>query len=95
MSRRRRTIAERLVQAQHTAAMLTTFNEIDMSAVMDLRKRRNDTFEKRHGLKVGFMSFFTKAVITTPLYKALRSRSPIATTVRLSSAHRGWRAQTG
>lgn len=63
MSRRRRTIAERLVQAQHTAAMLTTFNEIDMSAVMDLRKRRNDTFEKRHGLKVGFMSFFTKAVI--------------------------------
>lgn len=63
MSRRRRTIAERLVQAQHTAAMLTTFNEIDMSAVMDLRKRRNETFEKRHGLKVGFMSFFTKAVI--------------------------------
>lgn len=63
MTRRRRTIAERLVQAQHTAAMLTTFNEIDMSAVMDLRKRRNDAFEKRHGLKVGFMSFFTKAVI--------------------------------
>lgn len=63
MSRRRRTIAERLVQAQHTAAMLTTFNEIDMSAVMDLRKRRNDAFEKRHGIKVGFMSFFTKAVI--------------------------------
>jgi len=63
MTRRRRTIAERLVQAQQTAAMLTTFNEIDMSAVMDLRKRRNDTFEKRHGLKVSFMSFFTKAVI--------------------------------
>lgn len=63
MTRRRRTIAERLVQAQQTAAMLTTFNEIDMSAVMDLRKRRNDTFEKRHGIKVGFMSFFTKAVI--------------------------------
>lgn len=63
MTRRRRTIAERLVQAQHTAAMLTTFNEIDMSAVMELRKRRNDAFEKRHGTKVGFMSFFTKAVI--------------------------------
>lgn len=63
MSRRRRTIAERLVQAQQTAAMLTTFNEIDMSAVMELRKRRNDQFEKRHGIKVGFMSFFTKAVI--------------------------------
>ncbi|MEZ4861069.1 MAG: 2-oxoglutarate dehydrogenase complex dihydrolipoyllysine-residue succinyltransferase [Caldilineaceae bacterium] len=63
MSRRRRTIAERLVQAQQTAAMLTTFNEIDMSAIMDLRKRRNPEFEKRHGIKVGFMSFFTKAVI--------------------------------
>jgi len=63
MSRRRRTIAERLVQAQHTAAMLTTFNEIDMSAVMDLRKRRNEQFEKRNGIKVGFMSFFVKAAI--------------------------------
>jgi 2-oxoglutarate dehydrogenase E2 component (dihydrolipoamide succinyltransferase) len=63
MSRRRRTIAERLVQAQQTAAMLTTFNEIDMSAVMELRKRRNEGFEKRHGIKVGFMSFFIKATI--------------------------------
>jgi len=63
MSRRRRTIAERLVQAQQTAAMLTTFNEIDMSAVMDLRKRRNEQFEKRNGIKVGFMSFFVKASI--------------------------------
>jgi 2-oxoglutarate dehydrogenase E2 component (dihydrolipoamide succinyltransferase) len=63
MTRRRRIIAERLVQAQQTAAMLTTFNEIDMSAVMELRKRRNESFEKRYGLKVGFMSFFTKAVI--------------------------------
>ncbi len=63
MSRRRRTIAERLVQAQQTAAMLTTFNEVDMGAIMELRKRRNPDFEKRHGIKVGFMSFFTKAVI--------------------------------
>jgi 2-oxoglutarate dehydrogenase E2 component (dihydrolipoamide succinyltransferase) len=63
LSRRRRTIAERLVQAQQTAAMLTTFNEIDMSAVLDLRKRRNDAYEKRHGIKLGFMSFFTKAAI--------------------------------
>lgn len=63
MSRRRRTIAERLVQAQQTAAMLTTFNEIDMSAVLDLRKRRNDAYEKRHGIKLGFMSFFTKATL--------------------------------
>lgn len=63
MSRRRRTIAERLVQAQQTAAMLTTFNEINMSAVMDLRKRRNEQFEKRHGIKLGFMSFFVKAAL--------------------------------
>ena len=63
MSRRRRTIAERLVQAQQTAAMLTTFNEVDMSAIMELRRRRNPDFEQRNGIKVGFMSFFTKAVI--------------------------------
>ncbi len=63
MSRRRRTIAERLVQAQQTAAMLTTFNEVDLGAIMALRKRRNPDFVERHGLKVGFMSFFTKAVI--------------------------------
>ncbi len=63
MSRRRRTIAARLVEAQQTAAMLTTFNEIDMSAVMDLRKRRQEAFVARHGVKVGFTSFFVKAVI--------------------------------
>jgi 2-oxoglutarate dehydrogenase E2 component (dihydrolipoamide succinyltransferase) len=63
MSRRRQTIAQRLVQAQQTAAMLTTFNEIDMGAVMDLRKKRRDAFKERHGVGLGFMSFFTKAVI--------------------------------
>jgi 2-oxoglutarate dehydrogenase E2 component (dihydrolipoamide succinyltransferase) len=63
LSRRRQTIARRLVEAQHTAAMLTTFNEIDMSAVVELRKRRNPEFEKRYGVKLGFMSFFVKAVI--------------------------------
>lgn len=63
MSRRRRTIAKRLVEAQHAAAMLTTFNEIDMSAVMTLRQRHQDAFSKREGIKLGFMSFFTKAVI--------------------------------
>lgn len=63
MSRRRRTIAARLVEAQHTAAMLTTFNEIDIGPVMDLRKRRQDEFVKRHGVKLGFTSFFVKAVI--------------------------------
>jgi 2-oxoglutarate dehydrogenase E2 component (dihydrolipoamide succinyltransferase) len=63
MSRRRQTIAKRLVEAQHTAAMLTTFNEIDMGAIMDLRKRRRDAFKERNGLGLGFMSFFTKAVV--------------------------------
>jgi 2-oxoglutarate dehydrogenase E2 component (dihydrolipoamide succinyltransferase) len=63
MSRRRQTIAKRLVQAQQEAAMLTTFNEVDMSAVMELRKRRKDAFQERHGVRLGFMSFFTKASI--------------------------------
>ena len=59
----RKRIAERLVQAQHEAAMLTTFNEVDMSAVMELRKKYQDDFVKKHGLKLGFMSFFTKAAV--------------------------------
>ncbi|MCB8979496.1 MAG: 2-oxoglutarate dehydrogenase complex dihydrolipoyllysine-residue succinyltransferase [Ardenticatenaceae bacterium] len=63
MSRRRRTIAARLVEAQQTAAMLTTFNEIDMSAVMELRQRRQDAFVQRHGVKIGFTSFFVKATV--------------------------------
>ncbi len=63
MSRRRRTIARRLVEAQQTAAMLTTFNEVDMSAIIDVRQRRRESFEKRHGVRLGFMSFFVKAAI--------------------------------
>jgi 2-oxoglutarate dehydrogenase E2 component (dihydrolipoamide succinyltransferase) len=63
MSRRRQTIAQRLVQTQRNAAMLTTFNEIDMSAVMEVRKRRRDSFKERHGISLGFMSFFTRAVV--------------------------------
>jgi 2-oxoglutarate dehydrogenase E2 component (dihydrolipoamide succinyltransferase) len=63
MSRRRQTIARRLVEAQQTAAMLTTFNEADMSSVMELRDRRKEEFQERHGVKLGFMSFFTKASI--------------------------------
>lgn len=63
MSRRRQTIAKRLVEVQHTAAMLTTFNEVDMTAVMDLRKRRKDKFLEENDVKLGFMSFFTKAVV--------------------------------
>ena len=63
MSRRRQTIARRLVEAQQTAAMLTTFNEADMSAVIELRNRRKEGFQERHGVKLGFMSFFTRASI--------------------------------
>jgi 2-oxoglutarate dehydrogenase E2 component (dihydrolipoamide succinyltransferase) len=63
MSRRRQTIARRLVEAQQTTASLTTFNEVDLQAIMDLRKRRQDAFVKKHGIKLGFMSFFTRAVI--------------------------------
>ncbi|WP_273787561.1 MULTISPECIES: 2-oxoglutarate dehydrogenase complex dihydrolipoyllysine-residue succinyltransferase [Bartonella] len=62
MTKLRQTIARRLKDAQNVAAMLTTFNEVDMSAVMDLRKRYKDLFEKKHGVKLGFMGFFTKAV---------------------------------
>jgi 2-oxoglutarate dehydrogenase E2 component (dihydrolipoamide succinyltransferase) len=63
MSRLRRRIAERLVEAQQTAAMLTTFNEVDMSAIMSLRKRYQEQFQKRYDIKLGFMSFFVRASI--------------------------------
>jgi len=63
VSRRRQTIAQRLVESQQTAAMLTTFNEVDMTAVMELRKRRKESFQERTGARLGFMSFFTKAAI--------------------------------
>ena len=59
----RRTIAARLVQAQHTAALLTTFNEVDMQPVMELRQKYRDAFEQRHRVKLGFMSFFAKASV--------------------------------
>jgi 2-oxoglutarate dehydrogenase E2 component (dihydrolipoamide succinyltransferase) len=63
MSRLRVRIAERLVQSQHTAAMLTTFNEVNMQPVMDLRRKYQERFEKEHGVRLGFMSFFVKAVV--------------------------------
>jgi 2-oxoglutarate dehydrogenase E2 component (dihydrolipoamide succinyltransferase) len=63
MTRLRKTLAERLVQAQHTAALLTTFNEVDMSEVMNLRKQYQESFVQKYGVKLGFMSFFVKAVI--------------------------------
>jgi len=63
MSRLRQRIAERLVQSQSTAAILTTFNEVNMAAVMELRNRYKEKFEKEHGVKLGFMSFFVKAAV--------------------------------
>ena len=63
MSRLRRRIAERLVEAQHTAAILTTFNEVDMQPVIALRARHKEGFERRHGVRLGFMSFFAKAAV--------------------------------
>ena len=63
MSSRRRTIARRLVEAQRAAAMLSTFNEIDMTKVMDLRRRHRESFEKRHGIRLGIVSFFVQAAI--------------------------------
>jgi 2-oxoglutarate dehydrogenase E2 component (dihydrolipoamide succinyltransferase) len=63
MSRLRARIAERLLESQQTNAILTTFNEVNMQAVMDLRNRYKDRFEKEHGVKLGFMSFFVKAAV--------------------------------
>ena len=63
MSRLRARIAERLVQSQSTAAILTTFNEVNMQPVMDLRRKYQERFEKEHGVRLGFMSFFVKAAV--------------------------------
>ena len=63
MSRRRQTIAKRLVEVQQNTAMLTTFNEVDMTNIMNLRNKRKDAFQKENDVKLGFMSFFTKAVV--------------------------------
>lgn len=68
MTKIRQVIASRLVEAQATTAMLTTFNEADMTAVMALRKQYKETFEKKHGVKLGFMSFFVKAVVSALQY---------------------------
>src|SRR5205823_8854124 len=63
MTRLRQTIARRLKEAQNTAAMLTTFNEVDMTEVMSVRNRYKELFEKKHGVKLGFMSFFVRASV--------------------------------
>jgi 2-oxoglutarate dehydrogenase E2 component (dihydrolipoamide succinyltransferase) len=74
MSPLRKRVAERLVQAQHESASLTTFNEVDMTAVMELRAKYKDTFEKAHGVKLGFMSFFVKAcVAAAKLYPGINA----------------------
>ena len=65
MSKRRATIARRLVEAQHTAAMLTTFNEVDMTAVTTLRERRKEAFKQQYGASLGITSFFVKAAVAT------------------------------
>ena len=72
MSRLRRRIAERLLESQRNAAILTTFNEVDMQPVMDLRRRYRQDFERRHGVRLGFMSFFVKAAV-----QALRRFPPV------------------
>jgi 2-oxoglutarate dehydrogenase E2 component (dihydrolipoamide succinyltransferase) len=77
MTTLRRTVARRLVEAQHTAAILTTFNEVDMSRVMALRERHGEAFQARHGVKLGFMSFFVKAAV-----EALRTFPAVNAEVR-------------
>ena len=83
MTRLRARIAERLVQAQSTAAMLTTFNEVDLKAVNELRARYKDKFEKEHGARLGFMSFFVKACVEA--LKKLPGRQCVASTATTSS----------
>ncbi|MCV5388901.1 2-oxo acid dehydrogenase subunit E2, partial [Escherichia coli] len=62
MTRLRKTVANRLLEAKNNTAMLTTFNEVNMKPIMDLRKQYKDQFEERHGIRLGFMSFYVKAV---------------------------------
>ena len=75
MTKLRQTIARRLKEAQNTAAMLTTFNEVDMSAILKLREQFKDGFEKKHGVKLGFMSIFVKAAIDAQV-KRRKLRAP-------------------
>ena len=94
MTRLRARIAERLVEAQATQALLTTFNEVDLMAVQELRARYKDKFEKQHGVKLGFMSFFVKAVIEAlkrfPVGQ--RRRSTATTSSITSTTTSAWRS---
>jgi 2-oxoglutarate dehydrogenase E2 component (dihydrolipoamide succinyltransferase) len=90
MSSLRQRIAQRLVQAQQTAAILTTFNEVDMGACMDLRKRFKDEFEKKHGTGLGFMSFFTTAAVRAlQKYPLLNAQIDGTDIVRYQDIHMG------
>jgi 2-oxoglutarate dehydrogenase E2 component (dihydrolipoamide succinyltransferase) len=90
MSSLRQRIAQRLVQAQRTAAILTTFNEVDMSACMELRKRYKEPFEKKHGIGLGFMSFFTIAAIKAlQKYPLINSQIDGADIVSFDGIHMG------
>ncbi len=95
MSTIRQRIAERLVRAQHTAAILTTFNEIDMSAVIDLRGRFKEDFEKRHGVRLGFMSFFARSsVLALAEYPEINAEIRGADIVYHPRVHLGVAVQT-
>ena len=74
MTRLRQTVARRLKEAQNTAAMLTTFNDVDMTAVMEARDRYKDLFEKKHGIRLGFMGFFVKAAVLAAARRARGQR---------------------
>ena len=96
MSRIRQRIAERLVQAQHTAAILTTFNEVDMTAVMDLRARFKESFEQKHGVRLSFMSFFTRAcVLALEQIPEINAQIRGADIVYQRHVHMGVAVQTG
>ena len=95
MSTIRLRIAERLVLAQHTAAILTTFNEIDMSAVIELRTRYREDFEKRHGVRLGFMSFFARAaILALQEFPELNAEIRVTDIVYHPRAHLGIAVQT-
>ena len=88
MTRLRQTIATRLKEAQNTAALLTTFNDVDMSAVIDARARYKDLFEKKHGIRLGFMGFFVKAVALAAKRRAVGQRPDRGRRDRLSRLSR-------
>ena len=92
MSRLRARVAERLLQSQSTNAILTTFNEVNMAPLMEMRKRFQEKFEKEHGVKLGFMSFFVKAAVAAlkryPVSTPASTATTSSTTATSTSASR-------